>query len=235
MKILFTVPHLTKLAKLYSPVWKVLKRSQGKMVVENISLCPAGRGLDDALPYKTFILTMSAVKIHHPHAKALPFNGAIWVQVSAFLPWCVTISLKEETIARQRARPPCTARYPYMVFLYVLGMGTWNSAPTQPMPSAHWASLYSTLTLAQPSLQTAHCSWQNSWQNGWFSTSPPLSSLGEGRKSEVGSHHLSYCSTTQHCCGVPGTQLPEAISPWHASTHFGSKSRGGIKQYSRKI
>lgn len=81
---------------------------------------------------------MSAMKIHCPRAKALPFLRAIWVQASAFLPWCVTISLERQMIARQRARPPYTARYPCVVFLHGLEMGTWDSAPAQPMPPAHW-------------------------------------------------------------------------------------------------
>ena len=107
------------------------------VVHSNARLCPAGRGLGNALSHKAFILMMSAVKIHCPHAKVLPFHGAILVQASAFLPWCETIYLKEETITRQRARPPYMARYPCMVFLHVLEMGTWDPAPAQPMPPAH--------------------------------------------------------------------------------------------------
>lgn len=70
------------------------------------------------------------------------------------------------------------------------------------------ASLCSALALAQSSLQKAPCSWQDSWHNGCYPTSPPLPSLEEERKSEAGSHILSYGSTTPHCCGVPATQPP---------------------------
>lgn len=77
---------------------------------------------------------MSAVKIQCPRAKALPFHGPVRVQNSAILLWCVPISLKEEKIARQRARPPYTARH---VFLHILEMGTWDPAPTQLLPPAY--------------------------------------------------------------------------------------------------
>ena len=70
------------------------------------------------------------------------------------------------------------------------------------------ASLCSALVSAQPSLQRAPCRWQNSWHKGCYPTSPPLPSLGEGRKCKAGSHMMSSYSTTPHCCGVTATQTP---------------------------
>lgn len=144
---------------------------------------------------RVFILMMSAVKIQCPHAKALPFHGAIWVQTSAFMPWCVTISLKEEMIARQRARPPYTARYPctssYTFWRWELGI----LHPRNPCLLHTEASVFSTLALVQPSLQKTPCSWQNSWHNGCYPTSVLLR-LGEGRKNKAVSHILIITLTS---------------------------------------
>lgn len=124
------------------------------------------------------------------------------------------ISLKEEMIARQKARPPHTARYPcmssYTCWRWELGI----LHPRNPCLLHTEASLCSALALVQPSLQKTPCSWQNSWQTGRYPTSPLLR-LGEGRKSKAVSHILSYYSNISSCYGV-------SVSPVHAVTTTGS-------------
>lgn len=189
---------------------------------------------------------MSPVKIHCPHAKALPFLGAIQVQASAFLLWCVTVSLKGETIARQRARPPYTVRYPCMVFLHGLERGPWDPAPAQPMRPAHWGTfvLCPCLGTAWPteiSLQLAKQLTQ------WLlSHLPSTAQLGRRQKeqgwilcSQSLPHYppLLWCPSDSQLC-VNGTQTtsrgskPLASLCWCPLIHFEGRNQQRTEQSS---